>query len=336
VDEKLQALERRLGHLDGVIGGLIKVAEHTSLGQRLDRFDQQLNRLTELLTSMAGQVSMQHDNVVEGPQPQAATPQDRYPPQPYDHAPIMSDVRPPTSIAKRLVGAVELAPTAEFVVDASEITIARSESAPSFGIDSGDLLLDDAPQSEGAFVNADAFSVDGEGEAASVQDEEDGQETSALEDVRPSIVAADSSPAAGQLLHTPKAATASDDQIVPPGPQLTLIPPTPETSQEQVMPIEGRTDPSSGSPIGHDPPLDLNPAAGSSPPLDEVPPSVTPRLAPPDQLRPRTPTPQLEVPDVVGARTRSASRSPAATPQKRRTESGDERGGKKRRVGRGL
>jgi hypothetical protein len=304
-------------------------------------------------------VAVHADKLVEVPERQAARQDHHQPQRRYG----MSNVSLRTSTPERPLMTAEFAPTPALVVDPSEITIDHREGAYGLGIDEADFLLDEAPEAL----------MDETGVAAAAELKEDGRGTSPLSEPESRTLPATaqaspppratpgaddvslrSSPAefsglytlpanfspTGYLPDTPHPDGPQEDEMPPPpGPQLNLIPPTPEHSQEQVVPVAGRGDGSTGTPDIQDPPLlpgQTPDSAASTPPLDQVQKSASPPLLAPPQRPRRLRTPPLEVPDTVGARTRSQSRSPSATPQKRGTESGDEPGGKKRRVGRGL
>src|SRR5271155_2707797 len=140
----MQALERHLGHLDGVIGGLIKVAKHTALGQRLDRFDKQLDTLMDMLTSLAGQVATQNDTLVKMHERQAANPGDRNP---------VAAEWPRASNPKQAFPAAEFLSPSALLVDRNDITLDRTEGSYDLGIDPAAFTFEEAVDSEGPAIH---------------------------------------------------------------------------------------------------------------------------------------------------------------------------------------
>src|SRR5271155_1692699 len=169
----MQALERRLGHLDGVIGGLIKVAEHTALGQRLDRFDNQLDRPTHLLTSLAGQVASQNDKLVEMHERQAANPGPRNP---------VAAEWPPASNPKRAFLATEFLSPSALLVDRNEITLDRTEGSYDLGVDPAAFTFEEAVDSEGPAIHTNDFDVDKDDESGDVDGESGAHKVETVED----------------------------------------------------------------------------------------------------------------------------------------------------------
>src|SRR5271155_4996932 len=169
----MQALERRLGHLDGVIGGLIKVAEHTALWQRLDRFDNQLDRLTDLLTLLAGQVASQNEKLVEMHERQAANPGPRHP---------VAAEWPPASNPKRAFPATEFLSPQALLVNRNEITLDRTEGGYDLGIDSAAFTFEEAVDSEGPAIHTNNFDVDKDDESGDADGESGAHKVETVED----------------------------------------------------------------------------------------------------------------------------------------------------------